>query len=77
PIPMFHFSDKGSLISLSQNKAVGQLLGQVNVQGSVAKGLYISLYRLHQANIYGYSQAGALTVRDFVTRRIRPKIKLH
>ena len=77
PIPMFHFSDKGSLISLSQNKAVGQLLGQINVQGSVAKGLYISLYRLHQANIYGYSQAGALTVRDFVTRRIRPQIKLH
>lgn len=77
PLPMFHFSDKGSLVSLSRNKAVGQLLGQVNIQGTLAKSLYISLYRLHQAAIFGYGQAGALTVRDFVTRRVRPKIKLH
>lgn len=75
--PMFLFSDKGSLVSLSENKAVGELLGQVNVQGFVAKSMYVSLYRLHQATIYGYAHAGLLTAKDFVTRKIAPKIKLH
>lgn len=77
PLPMFQFSDKGSLVSLSKNKAVGELLGQVNVQGFVAKSMYVSLYRMHQATIYGYAHAGLLTAKDFVTRKIAPKIKLH
>ncbi|WP_111859860.1 NAD(P)/FAD-dependent oxidoreductase [Acinetobacter sp. CFCC 10889] len=75
--PMFQFSEKGSLVSLSKNKAVGELLGQVNVQGFVAKSMYVSLYRLHQATIYGYAHAGLLTAKDFVTRKIAPRIKLH
>lgn len=77
PQPMFKFSDKGSLVSLSHNKAVGELLGQVNVQGFLAKSMYISLYRLHQAAIHGYAHAGLLTAKDFVTRKTGPKIKLH
>ncbi|GAA5181404.1 NAD(P)/FAD-dependent oxidoreductase [Acinetobacter kookii] len=77
PQPMFKFSDKGSLVSLSHNKAVGELLGQVNVQGLLAKSMYISLYRLHQATIHGYVHAGLLTAKDFVTRKMGPKIKLH
>ena len=77
PQPMFKFADKGSLVSLSENKAVGELLGQVNVQGFVAKSMYVSLYRIHQATIYGYAHAGLLTAKDFVTRKIAPKIKLH
>ena len=76
-LPMFQFSDKGSLVSLSKNKAVGELLGQVNVQGFIAKSMYVSLYRIHQATIYGYAHAGLLTAKDFVTRKIAPKIKLH
>ncbi|ALD03166.1 NADH dehydrogenase [Acinetobacter sp. TTH0-4] len=75
--PMFKFSDKGSLVSLSHHKAVGELLGQVNVQGFIAKSMYVSLYRLHQATIHGYTHAGLLTAKDFVTRKIGPKIKLH
>lgn len=77
PLPMFKFSEKGSLVSLSHNSAVGELLGQVNVQGFVAKSMYVSLYRLHQATIHGYTQAGLLTAKDFVTRKIRPRLKLH
>ena len=75
--PMFQFSDKGSLVSLSKNKAVGELMGQVNVQGFIAKSMYVSLYRIHQATIYGYAHAGLLTAKDFVTRKISPRIKLH
>ena len=77
PQPMFSFNDKGSLVSLSRNQAVGELLGDVSVQGFIAKTMYVSLYRLHQANIHGYTQAGMLTMKDFLTRRVRPKIKLY
>lgn len=52
-------------------------MGQVNVQGFIAKSMYVSLYRIHQATIYGYAHAGLLTAKDFVTRKITPKIKLH
>ena len=75
--PMFSFNDKGSLVSLSRNKAVGELLGDVSVQGYIAKTMYVSLYRLHQATIHGYTQAGLLTMKDLLTRRVRPKIKLY
>lgn len=75
--PMFHFSDKGSLVSLSENQAVGELLGQVNVQGLVAKSMYVSLYRMHQATINGYLHTSLFAIKDFVTRKVMPKIKLH
>ncbi len=75
--PMFTFNDKGSLVSLSRHKAVGELLGDVSVQGYIAKTMYVSLYRLHQATIHGYTQAGLLTMKDLLTRRVRPKIKLY
>jgi NADH dehydrogenase len=33
PQPMFKFTYKGSLVSLSHHQAVGEWLGQVNMQG--------------------------------------------
>jgi NADH:ubiquinone reductase (H+-translocating) len=77
PLPMFRFSEKGSLVSLSQHSAVGELLGKINIHGVVAKSMYVSLYRVHQANIHGYTHAGLLTAKDLVTKNIGPKIKLH
>ena len=77
PQSMFKFSDKGSLVSLSHNKTVGELLGQMNVQGLIAKSMHVSLYRPHQAAIHDYTHAGLLTAKDFVTRNTAPKIKLH
>jgi NADH:ubiquinone reductase (H+-translocating) len=76
-LPMFSFADKGSLISLSHRKAVGELMGYVNVQGLLAKAVYVSLYRLHLATIHGYTYTGALTVRDLLTKNFGPKLKLH
>lgn len=77
PLPMFKFSEKGSLVSLSQHSAVGELLGKVNIHGVIAKSMYVSLYRVHQANIHGYTHAGLLTAKDLMTKNIGPKIKLH
>ncbi len=75
--PMFRFSEKGSLVSLSQKRAVGEILGQINVQGILAKSMYLSLYRMHQATIHGYTHAGLLTAKDLVSKKMGPKIKLH
>lgn len=77
PLPMFKFSEKGALVSLSEHKAVGELLGHVNVQGALAKMMYVSLYRLHLATIHGYTYTGALTIKDILTKNFGPKIKLH
>lgn len=76
-LPMFKFTDKGSLVSLSKHKAIGEILGQVKVHGVLARSMYASLYRIHQANIHGYTQAGLLATKDLVTRKVRPKIKLY
>ena len=76
-LPMFRFSEKGSLVSLSQRTAIGEILGQVNVQGVLARAMYMSLHRLHQANIHGFTQAGLITAKDLVSKKMAPKIKLH
>lgn len=76
-LPMFKFGDKGSLVSLTQHRAVGELLGNIHVEGLVAKTMYHSLYRLHQANIHGYTTAGLLTAKDLFGKGSSPAIKLH
>lgn len=77
PLPMFRFSEKGALVSLSEHSAVGELLGKVNIHGMLAKSMYMSLYRVHQANIHGYTHASLLTAKDLMIKNIGPKIKLH
>ncbi len=77
PLPMFRFSDKGSLVSLTQHTAIGELLGSVHVEGLVAKTMYHSLYRVHQAAIFGYTKAGLLTARDLFGKGTAPLVKLH
>jgi NADH dehydrogenase len=73
---MFKFADKASLVSLSHHKAVGELLGQVNMQG-LAKSLYISLYRMHQASLHGYTRTAYFMAKDAMNKKLAPNIKLH
>ena len=75
--PMFKFGDKGSLVSLTQHSAVGELLGNIHVKGFVARTAYHSLYRVHQATIHGYTVAGALTIKDLFGKGSSPTLKLH
>lgn len=75
--PMFIFNDKGSLVSLSKNSAIGQLMGNVHVEGFFAKTMYQSLYRIHQAEVLGYTRASLLTARDFFGKGSSPLVKLH
>lgn len=76
-LPMFKFGDKGSLVSLTQYRAVGELLGDIHVEGFMARTMYHSLYRLHQATIHGYTVAGLLTIKDLFGKGSSPDLKLH
>lgn len=76
-LPTFSFSDKGSLISLSNQNTVGSLMGNINVQGVLARLMYVSLYRLHQVALHGVFKTGVLMSKDLLSRSSGPALKLH
>jgi NADH dehydrogenase len=82
PLPVFRFHDFGSLVSLGELSAVGNLMGRLIggsmfIQGLIARGMYASLYKLHQISIYGYVRVAFDTVGRFLRRRMEPRVKLH
>jgi NADH dehydrogenase len=82
PLPEFHFRDYGSLVSLGEVSAVGNLMGNLIggsmlVQGLIARWMYASLYKLHQISIYGFLRVALDTVGRFLRRRLEPRVKLH
>ena len=82
PLPVFHFHDFGSLVSLGELSAVGNLMGRLIggsmvIQGLIARWMYTSLYKLHQISIHGYTRVAFDTVGRFLRRRMEPRVKLH
>ncbi|GAA4648339.1 NAD(P)/FAD-dependent oxidoreductase [Kistimonas scapharcae] len=77
----FSYKDHGSLISLSTHTAVGNLMGNLTgnimLEGFLARMFYISLYRLHQMALYGKWRTGIIMVKDLLERTTRPRLKLH
>lgn len=82
PLPEFHFRDLGSLVSLGELSAVGNLMGRLIggsmlIQGLIARAMYASLYKLHQVSIHGYFRVALDTIGRFLRRRMEPRVKLH
>jgi NADH:quinone reductase (non-electrogenic) len=82
PLPAFRFRDFGSLVSLGELSAVGNLMGRLIggsmfIQGLIARWMYASLYKQHQLSIYGYGRVVFDTVGRFLRRRMEPRVKLH
>jgi NADH:ubiquinone reductase (H+-translocating) len=81
PLPLYHYHDYGSLISLSHYEAIGNLMGRIiksmMIEGMLARFAYLSLYRAHQATLYGFWRTAILNLANFLTRNIRPRLKLH
>jgi NADH dehydrogenase len=77
PMPLFRFVDKGSLVSLTQHVAIGEVFGNMHIQGLMAKTMYHTLYRVHQAALFGHSKAGLLAIRDLFAKSTSPVVKLH
>ncbi|MEO5699086.1 MAG: NAD(P)/FAD-dependent oxidoreductase [Casimicrobiaceae bacterium] len=81
-LPVFRFRDFGSLVSLGEVSAVGNLMGRLIggsllIQGLVARWMYAMLYKLHQISIHGYWRVALDTVGRFLRRRLEPRVKLH
>lgn len=81
PLNNYKYTDYGSLISLSRYETVGNLMGRIikslTIEGALARFAYLSLYRAHQAALFGYWRIGLLMLANLLTRKIRPRLKLH
>ena len=77
----YQYRDYGSLISLSRKGTVGNLMGKtlknVLVEGWLARLFYLSLYKMHQVTVRGLWRVIVMTLAKRITRRIKPKLKLH
>jgi NADH dehydrogenase len=81
PVP-YAYKDKGSLVSLSNYSTVGSLMGNLNsgsfmVEGTIARIVYVSLYRLHQVALHGYFKTILMSLSGRINKIIRPRLKLH
>ncbi len=81
PLPEYRYRDYGSLISLSRFSAVGNLMGNltgnVMLEGWLARMFYISLYRMHQIALYGVARTALMMLGDKLSRSTEPRLKLH
>ena len=77
PLPEFVFKDKGSLVSLSDRNSVGHVMGNINIEGFVARLMYMSLYRFHQIALHGLFKTSILMLKDVLSKSARPQLKMH
>lgn len=82
PLLAFDFRDRGSLVSLGQHEAVGNVAekehrGTVLIEGTLARLSYVWLYRRHLATLLGWPRTLLATLRDWLSGRIQPPAKLH
>ncbi|MDF2867684.1 MAG: ndh [Gammaproteobacteria bacterium] len=77
----YYYRDYGSLITLSRHNTfgnlMGKLLGDIMLEGKLARLVYLSLYRKHQAALYGWWRVALLSLAQFLTKPLRPRLKLH
>lgn len=80
PLPDYVYRDRGSLVNLSDSAfgtIMGALLGNVTIEGWFARVSYRWLYRAHQRALHGPVRALLLLLGDVLSRRTRPRLKLH
>lgn len=77
----FKYKDYGSLISMSERNTFGSLMGRFTgsflIEGKLARMVYLSLYKKHQAILHGPWRVFLLTLANRLTRKIKPHFKLH
>lgn len=77
----FIYKDYGSLISLSHSHTLGtlmgKLMGNILLEGKIARLIYLSLYKKHQMILHGCSWVYLKTFSNILTRRTKPRLKLH
>jgi NADH dehydrogenase len=82
PLQDYHYKDFGSLVSLGQYSTVGNMMGGLAsgtlfIEGSFAKLMYGSLYKMHELALHGWVKTSLDTLARLITRRTEPHVKLH
>jgi NADH dehydrogenase len=81
PLGEFTYEDYGSLISLSDDNAVGRLMGNLfgslMIEGFMARMAYAMLYKKHLTALHGPWRVVITTLVQALTRHTRPRLKLH
>jgi len=80
PLGTFEYRDFGSLVSLGKYSTVGNLMGSLvgksfMIEGYFARFMYRSLYKMHEAALYGRGRT-LLSILSGSTRPT-PTVKLH
>lgn len=78
----FVYQDFGSLVSLGENKGVGNLMGGLAggnffVEGLIAKWMYMSLHLNHHRAILGVGKTIVLALARLLQQRVSGRLKLH
>jgi NADH dehydrogenase len=82
PMRPYVYRDFGSLVSLGAYSTVGSLMGslvggQLTVEGTFARLMYMSLYKQHELALHGFVKVALDTVARTIVRRTEPHVKLH
>ena len=81
PPVSYVYRDYGSLVSLSRYTTVGSLMGNLTgdimIEGRLARLVYRFLYRLHQLSLHGFLHTFTSILSDALTRRRSHRLKLH
>ncbi|QWE12064.1 NAD(P)/FAD-dependent oxidoreductase [Polynucleobacter sp. AP-Titi-500A-B4] len=82
PLKPYVYRDFGSLVSLGEYSSVGSMMGgliggSLMVEGMFAKMMYISLYKLHQLALHGWTKVALDTLSRLIHRRTHSIVKLH
>jgi NADH dehydrogenase len=77
----YTYRDYGSLVAMGKYSTVGNLMGglagSMMISGFVARFVYLTLYKVHQAALYGWPRALLITLLHFLRKGIDPQVKLH
>ncbi|UFN49795.1 NAD(P)/FAD-dependent oxidoreductase [Roseomonas sp. OT10] len=78
----YTYRDFGSLVSLGEERTVGNLMGFLSgksmmIEGFVARIMYQSLYKMHERALHGWPKVALTTLARLITRRTEPHVKLH
>ncbi|MGH6816634.1 MAG: NAD(P)/FAD-dependent oxidoreductase [Hyphomicrobiaceae bacterium] len=82
PLADWKYRDFGSLVSLGDYSAIGNLMGglvgrNLFIEGLFARLMYKSLYKMHELALHGPVKVTLDTLARLITRRTEPHVKLH
>jgi NADH:ubiquinone reductase (H+-translocating) len=83
PLQPYRYRDFGSLVSLGEYSAIGNMLsggsigGSMMIEGFFARMMYASLYKMHEMALHGLPTVAFDTLARMFSRRTEPHVKLH